>query len=169
MSLLFLLPDLQRFLKVLKVQNDGTHGWNLCQPDMGVAKPNINPKASGLRSLNRVYIHVVESLNIPPIFKKVNGALLEVGEGCDRSQNLRNFKDKIVLGARFHIVSPKKIKSKKPVFFLAVPSSRASLKVFQKELVIPTGFKNSGPSIPNNRKKPHEKILSGSRYIWEKV
>ena len=117
MSLLFLLPDLQRFLKVLKVQNDGTHGWNLCQPDMGVAKPNINPTARGLRSLNRVYIHLVESLNIPPMFKNVNGALLEVGEGRDRSQNLRNIKDKIVLGARFHIISPKKNKSIKTYFF----------------------------------------------------
>ena len=81
MSLLFLLPDLQRFLKVQKVQNDGTHGWNLCKTDTGLAKPNINPKARGLRSLNRVYIHLVETLNIPPMFKKVNGALLEVGEG----------------------------------------------------------------------------------------
>ena len=52
--------------------------------------------------------------------------LPEVGEGRGWSQNLRIPKDTIVLNGHFHNLKPKKIIPKKPVYSVAVPSSRSS-------------------------------------------
>ena len=85
MSLLFLLPDLQGFLKVLKVQNDGTHGWNLYKSDMGSYIYDLKPESKGFEIVKPSLYPSSEIVEYSTMFKKANGALLEVGEGRDRS------------------------------------------------------------------------------------
>ena len=92
-----------------------------------------------------------------PVHRWSNGALPEVGEGRGWSQNLRNPKDTIVLNGHFHNPKPKKIIPKKRVFWLAVPSSRPSLKVFLEVGKVAVSIKSCPKDIGTLKKNFSQK------------